>query len=224
MLEVLDPKPNEVIVDVGCGTGELTRELAKRAGKVIGIDSDPQMIQASQSQFPNMDWRVQDARDFHMEQPVDAVFSNAALHWVIEPELFVSRVAKALKPGGRFVAEFGGKGNVASIADFLDRHVAGGSDKNPWYFPSVGEYASLLERHGLEVTFCTLHDRPTPLSEGQDGLRNWILMFGGSYLEGMDEEEKETLFVTAEKELRYLHDGKQWILDYRRIRVVAKKT
>lgn len=222
LLDILDPKPGERILDLGCGTGELSHQISLSKATVIGIDADPQMIHRAQSQFSSCQFMVGDARSFLLDQKVDAVFSNAALHWVPEAERAVGAISRSLKPGGRFVAEFGGKHNVAKIATYLDQAV--GSSRNPWYFPSIAEYSSILEKHGLEVTFAQLYCRPTPLNEGENGLRNWILMFGNSFLEGLDEEMIETVLAGAESELRAeLHNGEQWFADYRRIRVVASK-
>lgn len=222
LLDILDPKPGERILDLGCGTGELSHQISLCEATVIGIDADPQMIHRAQSQFSSCQFMVGDARSFLLDQQVDAVFSNAALHWVPEAERAVGAIYRSLKPGGRLVAEFGGKHNVGKIATYLDRAV--GSSKNPWYFPSIAEYSSILEKHGLEVTFAQLYYRPTPLNEGENGLRNWILMFGNSFLEGLDEEMIKTVLAGAESELRAeLHNGDQWFADYRRIRIVASK-
>jgi len=222
LIDLLDPHENEHILDLGCGTGELTQAIAVKGAIVIGIDADPQMISQAKRQFPSVDFQVGDARNFQLHKPVDAIFSNAALHWVPESERVVASIANALKPGGRFVAEFGGKGNVGAIAKYLDD--ATSPSLNPWYFPSISEYSSLLEKHGLEVTFAQLYDRPTPLNEGEDGIRNWILMFGGSFLDGIPNEKREHLLNEADKELRpILHNGEHWVADYRRIRVVAKR-
>ena len=187
-----------------------------------GIDADPAMIGKAQTQFPQLDFAVDDARAFVLDQPVDAVFSNAALHWVPEAERAVERIAVALKPGGRFVAEFGGKGNINTIVRYLQDKTD--ASKNPWFFPGIAEYSALLEKHGLEVTFASLYDRPTPLTEGESGMRNWILMFGGVFLEDLPTTEKEAILDGADDALRKdLYADGSWTADYRRIRVVAVK-
>jgi trans-aconitate methyltransferase len=222
LIDLLDPQPNEHVLDLGCGTGELSQAIAEKGAVVTGIDADPQMISQAETQFPSVMFSVADARSFLLPTQVDAVFSNAALHWVPESERAVASIANVLKPGGRFVAEFGGNGNIGAITKYLD--AATSPTRNPWYFPSISQYSSLLEKHGLEVTFAQLYDRPTPLNEGDDGLRNWILMFGGTYLEGLSDWEKEELLRGAEVTLRpTLHNGEQWVADYRRIRLVAKR-
>lgn len=240
LVDVLDPQKGETILDLGCGTGELAHEIFnKGASAVIGMDADPQMIQqaVNQHQFDAageermIDFRVADARSFTVEQQVDAIFSNAALHWVPEADKCVACMAAALKPDtGRLVIEMGGKGNIQEIANFLDRATTTTTSptddktKNPWYFPSIAEYASLLEQHGIEVLDAQLFDRPTDLLKGKDGLRNWILMFGGSYLEGLQDDEVESLLEQAQVELRpNLFNGEYWTADYRRLRIVGRK-
>src|SRR5439155_15097016 len=136
-------------------------------------------IDQARRTYPQLRFVAGDARDFAFDQPFDAILSNAALHWVKPPERVIACVAGALKPGGRFVAEFGGRGNVRAIAAALARaaEAVGLRDWQPaWYFPGLDEYAALLEAGGLEVTFATLFDRPTPL-QGEEGMRQWVAMF-----------------------------------------------
>jgi trans-aconitate 2-methyltransferase len=152
------------------------------------------------------------------------------LHWVKPPEQAVERIAAALRPGGRFVAEFGGRGNVAAIveaarqavSDVLGREVGG---VNPWYFPSVGEYAALLESRGLEVRYAMLFDRPTPLEEGEQGLATWLRMFGLPCFAMLAEADRPRAIADAIERARPLlwKDG-EWTADYRRLRVVAVKS
>lgn len=223
LIDLLEPQPGENILDLGCGTGQLTQALAKIGAIVSGIDADAAMIATARQQYPQLTFTVADAANFEVIQPVDAIFSNAVLHWVKPPEQAVQAVAKALKPGGRFIAEFGGKGNVQAIVGAVET-VRQLDNLSPWYFPSIGEYACLLENHGLEVTFAALIDRPTPLAEGSQGLANWLKMFGSSLLTGLDTDATAAVIQRVESLLRsHLYDGKQWIADYRRLRLVAIK-
>ncbi len=227
MLDLLDPKPGERILDLGCGTGHLTHAIAERGAEVLGLDASAEMISAARQAYPGLAFHVGSAEDFSAPEPFEAVFSNAALHWMTRPEAVAARVAQALRPGGRFVAEFGGKGNVARILEAVHaaiREVSPGSEPvNPWYFPSVGEYASLLERHGLEVTFAVLFDRPTPL-EGGDGLRQWVRMFGAGLLAPAPEASHEAILDRAESLARpALCRDRGWHADYRRLRLVAQR-
>ncbi|BCX02750.1 MAG: methyltransferase type 11 [Candidatus Roseilinea sp.] len=227
LLDLLAPRPGERILDVGCGTGHLTKRIADCGATVIGLDNSPNMIAAARCAHPDVTFVLADARDFTFDEPFDAVFSNATLHWVTPPEAAARCIADALKPGGRFVAEFGGAGNVAHITNAIrnTRYALTGEDHpHGWFFPSIGAYASLLETYGLEVQAAWLFDRPTPL-EGEDGLRHWLTMFGGEMLRGLAAEEIAHVTAQAERTLRTTHyrDG-QWFADYRRIRIVAVKT
>jgi trans-aconitate 2-methyltransferase len=227
-LELLAAKAGERVLDLGCGTGQLTAEIAAAGAEVEGIDQSPEMVSQARLNFPHLRFTVGDARAFTVDEPVDAVFSNAVLHWVKPAAAAVGRVWLALKPGGRFVAEFGGHGNVRQFVDAM-REAMGQLGYNdfdalfPWYYPTIAQYAGELERRGFDVTFATLFDRPTPL-EGETGLRNWVRMFGGAFLGAMRPEDHETLFQSLEQRLRptLYHDGR-WYADYRRIRVVAQK-
>lgn len=136
-------------------------------------------------------------------------------------------VSSSLKTGGRFVAEFGGKGNVVSIANALRATLRehGRADESPWwYYPTVAEYATLLERHRLEVTFAVLFDRLTKLEEGEAGMRNWIEMFKGELVRDIELDLKERILTDVEDKLRgtLFRDG-HWYADYRRMRIVAVK-
>jgi trans-aconitate methyltransferase len=224
LLDLLAPQPAERIVDLGCGTGHLTAEIAKRGAQVLGLDSSAEMIGEARRNFSDGEFRVADATSFTVPEPQDAVFSNAVLHWVHPPEAAVQSIAAALRPGGRFVAEFGGRGCVAHIVSAMNEALAGADLARQWFFPSVGEYAPILERNGLEVTFATLFDRPTPLEDGSQGLRHWLQMFAGSYLAPLDPARREAVLARVEESLRKdLWRDDQWVVDYRRIRVVAVK-
>ncbi len=229
LLELLAPKGGERILDLGCGTGQLTEKIAQSGAFVQGIDSSLSMISTAKVNYPHINFAAADARDFQVEEPLDAVFSNAVLHWIKSPEAAIDCVEKALKPGGRFVAEFGGKGNVGAIVRALVSVLSEiGPEEpqalNPWYFPSIGEYAGLLEKQGFEVGYAVLFDRPTLLEGGSAGMVNWIEMFAGGFLSGLSDDVRSHVIHTVEEHLRSVlyHDG-NWIADYRRIRFVAVK-
>lgn len=225
MLKLLDAQPGESIVDLGCGTGVLTAEIAKSGANVTGFDLSPEMIAQARKNFPQLCFEVADAAEFTVDEPVDAVFSNAALHWVRRSEEAVQAIALALRPGGRFVAEFGGHGCVQQILDATSAALGRpAAEISPWYFPTVGQYAPLLERHGLEVGYATLFDRPTPLEDGEQGLCNWLQMFAGGILASLDKGRREEVYSAVERQLRSsLWKIDRWVADYRRIRIVAKK-
>ena len=219
LLELLKAQPGEQIIDLGCGTGQLTEKIAATGAKVVGLDSDRAMIAQAQSNYPNIQFQVADATHFELEKPADAIFSNAVLHWVTDAATAASQIAKSLKPGGRFVAEFGGHGNVKTILDALSQVT--GERLQPWYFPTISEYTALLERNGLEVVYATLFDRPTPL--GEAGLAGWLSMFGQRFFSALPEQKWQEITKAVEEEARPLYQNNQWVADYRRIRVVAIK-
>jgi trans-aconitate 2-methyltransferase len=220
----LNPRSGERILDVGCGTGQLTARISASGARVVGIDSSGEMIRQARANFPQGEFRVADVTNFSLGERFDAVFSNAALHWVTEPEAAIEHIAAHLKPGGRFAAEFGGKGNVEAILMGM-RTVLKGRGlplHNPWYFPSVGEYSGILERHGFEVRRAELVDRMTPLEEGENGIRRWIEMFGKSLVAAAPTEELPRILAKFEQEVRpKLYDRGVWSADYRRIRILA---
>ena len=226
---LLAAKPGERILDLGCGTGHLTSQIAESGAQVVGVDRSEEMILAARQAYPKIKFDVVDARELQFHEEFDAVFSNAVLHWIHEPALVIQGVRNALRPGGRFVAELGGKGNIAGIKPALDQarirvNPAVTGKINPWYYPSVSEYSTLLEANGFEVRYITLFDRPTALADGEAGLRNWVVMFGSDYLAGLDSEKREIFFRDIESVLRpgLFRDG-QWWADYRRLRLVAVK-
>lgn len=228
LLDLLDAKSGEHILDLGCGTGHLTEQIAASGAIVVGVDKSAEMIDQARQKHPAISFVVMDARELALAQPCDAVFSNAALHWITEPEKVIAGIAKILRPGGRFVAEFGGKGNIAELLAATQRawHKLNlPPSHNPWYYPNIAEYSTLLEKHGLEVAYANLFERPTALEDGTRGLHNWLEMFGGVFLDALAPEQREAAMATIEREARptLFHDD-HWVMDYRRLRVVAHKT
>jgi trans-aconitate methyltransferase len=224
VIELLAPQAGERILDLGCGTGHLTDRIAESGAEVIGLDRSEEMIEEARSTYPDYRFVHADARNFSFEKPFDAIFSNAALHWIREQDALLESVSTALRPGGRFVAEFGGTGNVSAIVEAIRAELAtrGHSVETPWYFPSIGEHASTLEEHGFEVRYATLFDRPTELESGADGLAGWLDMFADSFLSPLSDAEREDVVSSVEERLRpSLFEDGVWVADYRRIRVVA---
>ena len=226
LLDLLAPQPGEAVLDLGCGTGHLTSKIAEAGAAVLGVDSSAEMVAEARRTYPALAFEVGDARNLSYSARFDAVFSNAALHWVKEAGAVAAGAARGLKPGGRFVAEFGGRGNVQAILAAVraaSEQVLGTAADHPWYFPGVGEYASLLEGHGLEVRLAALFDRPTPL-DGADGLRAWLEMFGGELLRRVPADRQGEFLALVEDAARpALYRDGGWVADYRRLRVVAVK-
>ncbi len=221
LIEILAPQPAERILDLGCGPGQLTAQIAESGAIAIGLDKSPAMIAQARINYPKLQFRLADGASFRVDEPVDAVFSNAALHWMKQPELVATCVWRALKPGGRFVAEFGGQGNVRAIVEAIS--AASGETESQWYFPSIGEYATLLERVGFAVTNAVLFDRPTPLA-GEDGLQDWIKMFADPLLALKPVEERPEVIQRVEETVRpkLFRDG-VWYADYKRLRIIAHR-
>jgi trans-aconitate methyltransferase len=225
LLDLLDPKPGEHILDLGCGTGHLTAQIAARGADVTGIDASTSMIAQARQNYPKLKFVLADARDFRLDEQFDAVFSNAVLHWIPEAESVIASVARVLKPGGRFVLELGGRGNIGRIVEALGAVLgeAGYSPRNPWYYPSAGEYATLLEKHGFEVEALWTIERWTQLEHPDKGLREWLEMFAGNWFEGVTETARPDVVADIESRLKTsLFSNGAWWADYRRLRVVAR--
>lgn len=229
LLQLLNPQPGEFILDLGCGTGQLTEKIAQFGAEVRGTDNSATMIEKARKNYPHLNFDVADARNFQVDKPLDAVFSNAVLHWVKEPEAAIACIHQALKSEGRFVAEFGGKGNIQQILAALynaleNLGISNPQTLNPWYFPSIGEYVTILEAQGFDVIYAALFNRPTPLTEGKAGMANWIWMFADAFLVGLTSEEQTQVICEVENLLqeKLYHQG-TWTADYRRIRIVANK-
>ncbi|WP_009634265.1 class I SAM-dependent methyltransferase [Synechocystis sp. PCC 7509] len=228
LVELLSPKAGERILDIGCGTGHLTQEIASYGAEVLGIDSAETMILQAKENYLNLQFAVMDATNLEFTEEFDAVFSNAVLHWIKQPEKVITGVWQSLKPKGRFVAEFGGKGNINLIQTALNNAICTEDSAfkevvNPNYFPSIAEYGILLEKQGFELTFATLFARSTPL-DGENGIGNWLKMFRNSVLVAFAEEAQTRILANVESQLRpTLYKNGTWFADYRRLRIVAIK-
>jgi SAM-dependent methyltransferase len=208
LLSILGAQPGERVLDLGCGTGHLTAKIAESGAVVVGIDSSPAMVAQARQNYPQLKFQLASGENFRTEIPFDAVFSNAALHWMLDQNAVSDTICQVLRPGGRFIAEFGGKGNIGRIDRAIDSEIHN-------FFPSIGEYASILERHGLEVVNAVIFDRPTPLQGGEGGLREWLATFRPDNKRPVEE---------LEAELRpFLFRDGQWTADYRRLRITARR-
>lgn len=222
VLELLSPQPGESILDLGCGDGTLTSKLVESGCTVVGVDSSPEMIVAAKSLGLNV--QVMDGQTLPFINEFDAVFSNAALHWMKNPEQVIVGVWRALKPGGRFVGEFGGYGNVAAIVKAIEfalfsRDVV---IAHPWFFPRPEEYRVCLEARGFVVESLALIPRPTPLP---GDLCGWLETFAQPYTSALPAPETRGLMSEIVEALRpMLCDAHGiWHADYVRLRFSATK-
>jgi trans-aconitate methyltransferase len=224
VIELLAPVPGEHILDLGCGDGPLTLKLSELGCKVIGVDSSAEMIAAAKAL--GLDARVMDGHALQFNGEFDAVFSNAALHWMRQPERVIEGVWRALRPEGRFVGEFGGYGNVATIVTALEdavrRRGIDPKSLNPWYFPTPGEYGKLLEAQGFTVSSIDLFPRPTPLP---GSIVKWLDTFGRPFAATLPASERSEFFEGVAERCRpkLCNAEGHWHADYVRLRFSAKR-
>jgi SAM-dependent methyltransferase len=225
VFELLAPKPGERILDLGCGDGALTAKLVASGANVIGVDSSSSMVKAAQTL--GLDARVLNAEDLPFESDFDAVFSNAVLHWVRNQEAMLASVHRALKPGGRFVAEMGGHGNIAAIrvalAGVLRQWELDSYAMDNNFFPSDTQYRAKLESAGFIVNEIALIPRPTKLTES--GMRGWLETFRRGLLDQLPLDRRESAIeetVALLKPVLYTEEG-GWTADYVRLRFHTRK-
>ncbi len=228
ILSYLNPKPGETILDLGCGTGDLTNEIFLAGAKVIGVDSSAEMIESAKSKFPSIEFYQMDARELKFDIQFDAIFSNAVLHWIPEKEKVIQSMYSHVNKNGRIVLEFGGKGNnqqmLKALRDvFKNRGYSENAKIDFWYYPSIGEYATELERKNFRVIHAEHFDRITPLKSNQ-GIKDWFLMFGDNFFVDISSPIKEDILNEVQDKLKETHlvNG-VWNADYKRIRIVALK-
>lgn len=222
LLRLLEPKPGELILDLGCGDGALTAEIGRAGSAVVGIDASVAQLQAARIRRLNV--VAMDGQRLAFKRQFDAVFSNATLHWMKQAESVVAGVASCLKPEGRFIGEFGGKGNVETIravihACLRDRGIEPWS-VDPWFYPSPEEYTELLNRSGFTVEYIELIPRPTKLP---GDLRDWLELFAQPFSKALTENQREGYLGEVRRLLAPLirqPDG-AWIADYVRLRFKA---
>ena len=227
LIQLLDPKPGERMLDLGCGTGQLTQKIAEHGADVVGLDASPEMIGQARQNFPSLRFLLQDAASMNFREEFDAIFSNAALHWMLDAPSVAKSMFRALRKGGRMVAELGGKGNIwqieAATEAVLLRYLGDRLPPRRTFFPSIGEYAGLLESCGLEVRSAVLFDRLTPL-EGDDGMEQWLRQFASPDFETLPREQGSQAIRDVVEELRpSLFKEGRWHADYRRLRMSAVK-
>lgn len=224
VLDLLAPRAGERILDLGCGDGVLSEKLVAAGARVIGVDASPDQVAAAVTR--GLDARRVEGQELDFEAEFEAVFSNAALHWMHPPEAVIAGVWRALRPGGRFVGEMGGAGNVETITRVLlrtlERRGIDGRALFPWYFPTPGEYRRKLEEAGFEVTDIELFERPTALPGDIDG---WLETFAESFVAAVPGATRAAFVAEVRDALapRLRDADGRWTADYVRLRFRALK-
>lgn len=230
-LQILEPTAGEHILDLGCGSGYLTNAIREEGAVVLGVDSSAEMIEKAKQSYPQTEFKVADATDLGYDASFSAIFSNAVLHWIKaenQPKM-MDAVFMALKPGGRFVAEMGGKGNVgqmiSTLRKILLQHGYQKQSKMEYlFFPSVGEYTTMLENAGFKVIYAALFDRETLLQDQAEGVKKWITMFASDFFTGVKEAHQTEILQELTEQLQpYYHRDGEWYADYKRLRFIAIK-
>jgi len=222
VLELLAPRTGERILDLGCGDGVLTEKIIAAGADVVAVDAAPDMIAAARARGINA--RVMPGQKLTFDNEFDAVFSNAALHWMRPPEAVLAGVRRALKPGGRFVAEMGGHNNTAAImvalSAVLSRRGLDAPNLSPWYFPSAAAYREKLEAAGLTVENIRIVPRPTTLPTS---IEPWLETFGDAFFGALPEAERAPARAEVADLLRpvLVDETGTWIADYVRLRFRA---
>ena len=222
VLNLLDPQPGERILDLGCGDGALTKELLARGARALGVDASPEMVAAARKM--GVDAKCIDGENLPFKAEFNAVFTNAALHWMKHHARVVRGAWNALLNGGRFVGEFGGAGNIEKIVITIDDALQkrGLSVPNPWNFPTADQFKQLLEDTGFRDVHAESFPRPTPLPAD---LQTWLRTFGKTFLAAVPEPDRKAFMDEVADELRpQLCDAQgNWVIDHVRLRFVALK-
>ena len=223
VLNWLDPQAGESVLDIGCGDGQLTAKIAAAGASVVGIDASPEMVAGARKL--GLEARICNAEALPFEGEFDAVFSNAALHWIQNQDAMLAGVKRALKPGGRFVAEMGGQGNIAAIRvaliAVLERHDLPAVEQAENYYPTLEGYRTRLEKQGFSVERIELIPRPTPLPAS--GMHAWLTTFRRGVLEAVPVEMRAQVIDETVALLKPVLCDEQgnWTADYMRLRFIA---
>jgi trans-aconitate methyltransferase len=225
VLDLLNPQAGERVLDLACGDGVLSEKIKASGATVVGVDGSADMVAAAENR--GIDAQVMDGFNLTFNSEFDAVFSNAALHWMKrDPNAVIAGVRRALKPGSRFVGEMGGHGNVAAIVVALvavleRRGIANAAANSPWYFPTVDDYRARLEQAGFGVEYIELIPRPTPLPTDMGG---WLKTFAMPMIKVLPQPDHAAALDEVVELLRpALCDEKgRWTADYIRLRFLAR--
>lgn len=226
LLEFVDRSRGRSILDLGCGTGELTAELAVNGADVLGIDASADMIRLARETYPTLHFKILDALRLNFDAEFDTVFSNAVFHWIPDQDRLLGCIRQALKPDGRLVCEFGAADNARQVLATLFIVFAqhGRRFEHGFFYPTPDAYSQRLELNGFKPERVIAYDRPTPLRDGEAGLRNWIMQFLHPAFTSFSSAEQKAILSETETRLRpHLWDGIQWTVDYRRLLAVAHR-
>lgn len=224
LLKYIPQNTQQTILDLGCGTGDLTYELSKLCQKVVGIDSSLEMIKRAKEKFPNIDFRVCEGLSMSFREEFDIVFSNAVFHWINNHNLLLKNIAKALKSKGILICEFGALGNIETIENAFKLAInqEGFAYKMKFNFADSNSFSKLLTQNHFEILKLSKFDRPTPLKDNEKGLRIWLKQFFHSQLDEIPTQIQEKIFDEVERLTKdKLYQGGVWTLDYKRLRVLA---
>ena len=223
VVDLLNPIENEKILDLGCGDGTLAVEIEKFNTKVIAVDLSQSMVEKTKEK--NIEAYVMSATELNFNNEFDAVFSNAVLHWVKDSKIAINKINTSLKNNGRFIAEFGGYGNIKFLTDAMQKvfnnHQEYGTFNNPWYFPSDKDYKKLLEDNGFKVEYIELIPRPTSI----DDISNWLDIFANGIVSHLTNEQQLNFKQEVRKILKpkIYTEKNGWVADYVRLRFKAIK-
>lgn len=225
LIDFITVEKGSFVVDLGCGNGAITKKLSEKGFKTLGIDASKSMLEKAKNLHPELDFRLDDACEFKLDEKADAILSNAVFHWIENHDELVKNLSANLKTGGELVFGFGGKGCADTVHNALEKAFATHNLTyvNHFNFRSIGEFAPILEKHGFRIEYAVFFDRPTE-QIGENGLENWINMFVDSAFDGVDSETKDEIIAQAVEICRpELYINGKWYVDYVRIRMKAIK-
>lgn len=227
VLELIDAEKGSFVIDLGCGNGALSKKIVDKGYNVLGIDVSENMIKTAKQLYPDINFKIDDALNFRLLKKADVIFSNAVFHWIDKEkqEIFMENLSNQLKLGGQLVCEFGGKDCAEKVHSLLERNFIKRGLVYPrtFYFPTIGEYAPILEKFGLRVEYASLFKRPTE-QKNENGLEDWINMFLKTAFENIGSDIKREIIEETVQELKSeLYKSGKWFVDYTRIRIKAKK-
>lgn len=225
VVSLLNPVPGESILDLGCGDGVLTEKIAQVGADVLGIDSSRSMVDAARQR--GLSAQLMSGEQLPFVQEFDAVFSNAALHWMTDYNAVIRGVFQSLKSPGRFVGELGGSGNIATLITGMEQvfqeNPEFGTFINPWFFPSAHEYRKVLENYGFDVEYIELINRPTPL---KTGVKEWLRLFADHVIHTLQPNQIQIFLDQVEDVVKPVlySENNGWVADYVRLRFLATKS